>query len=105
MKSHSDYRSHKLQKEEARKLLGRIIREYPDNVLFSRHAVEELAKDNLTVVYANNILRSTDAQILVEGEFEKGSYRYRLETTDVCLIIVFNSDQELVVITAWRKQK
>jgi len=105
MKSHGDYKSHKLQKEEARKLLSRITREYPDNVLFSKHAVEELAKDNLTVVSANNILRSTDAQILVEGEFENGSYRYRLETMDVCLIIVFNSGQELVIVTAWRKRK
>ena len=50
MKSHGDYKSHKLQKEEARKLLGRIVREHPGNILFSKHAVEELAKDDLTMV-------------------------------------------------------
>ena len=105
MKSHSDYKSHKLQKEEARKLLGRMIREDGINVLFSKHAREELKKDGLGIDDAISILASTDAKILKEAEFEKRTYRYRVETIDFCLVIAFNSEDELIVVTAWRKRK
>jgi hypothetical protein len=104
MKSHSDYKSHKLQKEEARKLLGRMIREDGINVLFSKHAREELKKDGLGIDDAIDVLASTEARILKDAEFENGTYRYRVETSSVCLVIVFNSVTELIVITAWRKK-
>lgn len=103
MKSHSDYRSHRLQKEEARKLLARMIKGDKLNVLFSKHAREELKKDNLGIDDAISVLASTNAKILKDAEFEKGIYRYRVETTEICLIIIFNSSTELLVITAWRK--
>jgi hypothetical protein len=105
MKSHIDYKSHRLQKEEARKRIAKAINGSACEVLFSKHAEEELIKDGLTVVDAINILSSPDAKILSDGELEKGTYRYRLETNKICLVVAFGSNEEIIVVTAWRKKR
>jgi hypothetical protein len=100
-----DYRQTKLHKTEARKLAAEIVSNYPNNIVFSRHALQELQADNLTTGDAWNILKSSDSRILDEGEFEKGSYRYRLETNFIMVVIAFQSNgQGLVIITAWDKR-
>lgn len=38
-----------------------------------------------------------------EGEIEKGSVRYRMETSRMAVVFVLRSAEELVVVTAWRK--
>lgn len=102
MKSHCDYKTHRLQKEEARKLISKILR-HPHYVLFSKHAQEELGKDGLETSDAINVLTSADSKILRDGEFEKGSYRYRVETKKICVVVTFVSDIRLIVVTVWRK--
>lgn len=79
---------------------------HPQNVVFSRHALEELKADRLTTVDALNILKSADSRILTEGEFETGSYRYRLETKNIMIVISFwETGDGLIVVTAWDKRK
>jgi len=36
------------------------------------------------------------------GEWENGSWRYRLSSHDVSVVVIFRSIGELVVVTAWR---
>lgn len=105
MKSHCDYETHKLQKEEARKLLAKVIRSKDCFVVFSKHARDELKKDDIPTSHVFNVLASSDAQILGDGELEKGTYRYRVETKNICVVIVFKSDTEAMVVTAWRKKR
>ena len=104
--SPSDYRGQKLDRQEARKQVSKIISKNPNEVRFSVHATQELMKDGLTTVDAQNVLKSSDAKIHQDGEFEKGSYRYRMETTNLVVVIAFTVDGSgLNVVTAWDKRK
>lgn len=94
-----------MNRQEARKLVSKIMSAEPHNVVFSRHALDELLKDELTTVDALNILKSPDAKIPHEGEMEKGTFRYRLETERICLVVAFESAVKLIVVTGWRKRK
>lgn len=78
-----------------------LIREIIENgsVSFSKHAEEELAKDNLTMVDATNILRGGTVD---PGEFENGSWRYRVRSSRMVVVVAFRSESELRVVTAWR---
>ena len=82
---------------EARKLLSRIILE--GAVAFSRHAQSEMEEDDLTEVDIVNTLRCGTIR---EGELERGSWRYRVETERMCAVVAFLGPLEGVVVTAWR---
>lgn len=66
---------------------------------FTKHAQEEIAKDNLTEVDIRNTLRAGTAR---PGELECGTYRYRVMTTRIAAVVAFRSDTHAVVVTAWR---
>jgi hypothetical protein len=101
-----DFKSKRSDKVKARKLVAEIVNRYPQNISFSGHALSELQKDALTTVDAWNILKSTAAKIHGEGELEKGSYRYRLETNFIMVVISFWPDGKgLTIVTAWDKRK
>jgi hypothetical protein len=82
---------------EARRLIRAIIE--TGSVSFSKHAEEELAKDKLTMVDATNVLRGG---VVDPGELENGSWRYRVRTARIAVIVAFRSETELRVVTAWR---
>jgi hypothetical protein len=103
IKSSIDLRSVKLDKAQARKLISEIASRHPQNIRFSKHALEESKKDNLTIIDLINVIKSSAARILDEPELEKGSYRYRLATSNIMVVISFVSKIEAVVVTAWRK--
>ena len=68
-------------------------------VAFSKHALEELNKDVLTTVDCVNVLRGGVVQA---PELERGTWRYRVLTNRICVVVAFRSDDEVVVVTAWR---
>ena len=69
---------------------------------YSSHALEEMAKDRLTHDDVVNVLRGG----LVEPpEFDRGTWRYRVRTNRIFVVIVFRSETELHVVTAWRVKK
>lgn len=63
------------------------------------HAEEELAKDTLTMVDAINVLRGGAVD---PPEYENGSWRYRVRTARISVVVAFRSETRLVVVTAWR---
>jgi hypothetical protein len=100
-----DFKSKRTDIVKARKMVSEIIGRSPANVHFSRHALEELRKDGLTTVDAWNVLTGT-SKIHQDGEFEGGSFRYRLETNFIMLVIAFwPNGKGLNVVTAWDKRK
>lgn len=101
--STKDYRTQRLDKNQARKLVAKIVQHYPFNIRFSRHALDEIEKDGLIISDILNVMKSPDAKIRNEAGFEKGSYRYRLETNRITVVISFDSSTSFVVVTAWRK--
>ena len=81
----------------AKQLIQQVLQ--GGSVSFSRHAEEEMAKDNLTMVDVTNILRGG---VVDPAELEKGSWRYRVRTARIAVVIAFRSETELRVVTAWR---
>lgn len=86
-----------LKPHETKRLIRQILES--GNVSFSPHAEKELAKDKLTMVDATNVLRGGTVD---EGELENGSWRYRVRTQRIAVIVAFRSASELRVVTAWR---
>lgn len=86
-----------LRPTEARSRIRRILEE--GCVLFSRHANEEMGKDNLSAEQCIKVLRGG---VVEPAEWEHGSWRYRVHTASVWVVVAFRSEIELVVVTAWR---
>jgi hypothetical protein len=66
---------------------------------FTRHSIEEIEADGLTTVDCVNVLRGG---VVRSGEHERGTWRYRVETQRITVVVAFRSRERLVVITAWR---
>jgi len=81
----------------ARLLVRRILE--AGTLTFSRHALQELGKDDLTTVDAVNVLRGGAVS---PGELERGTWRYRIRTARLVVVVAFRSETELVVVTGWR---
>jgi len=104
-----------LKAPDAKKLIRRLL----DEGIFvppgaGSHARREMEKDGLTDLDAVNVLRGG---IVREGEWENGSWRYRLETSRMVVVVAFDpevdlplrddepvDDLELVVVTGWRSK-
>lgn len=85
-----------LSAHEARKLAKHIIEN--GTVVFTKHAEVELAKDGKTTVDAINVLRGGAYS---EAEWESGGWRHQAFTARFVVVIEFDSETELIVITAW----
>ncbi len=58
-----------------------------------------MAKDKLLTQDVMNVLR---AGLVEPSEFEHGSWRHRVKTNTICVVVVLASEREAVVVTAWR---
>jgi hypothetical protein len=74
---------------------------------WSTHAEDELRKDGLTMIDAVNVIRGG---VVEEAEFENGSWRHRVRTPRITVVVAFDGDEdtdtatEIVVVTAWRNR-
>jgi hypothetical protein len=89
-----------LSSPEARRLIREILA--GGEVVSSGHAVREMEKDDLTMVDCVNVLRGG---IVEPGEFENGSWRYRVPTQRIWVVVAFRSEKRLVIVTAWRSKR
>ena len=95
----------RLNKEQARKLLSKIMSD-DGHISFSRHAREELKNDKLTTVDAVNVLASTDSRITDEPEFKNDIWRYRVKTNKICVVISFiENPHGVLVITVFKMNR
>lgn len=85
---------------QARKLLSRIVAS--GDISFSKHAIQELSNDGMTTEDALKVLRW--GHIHEPAEMPRDTWRYRVHTTDACVVIEFDSETLALVITAWRKK-
>lgn len=79
----------------------RLIRKFLESgtVSFSKHALEEFRHDHLTTVDCVNVLRGG---VVEPPEQEGDTWRYRVRTARIYVVIAFRSEAELIVVTAWR---
>lgn len=90
-----------LQPNAARKLLSRILK--TGTIFWSRHAEAEMQADKLTKNDALNVLRG--GHITEPAEYEHGSWRYRVHTAKIYVVVAFASDSRAIVVTAWRTKR
>jgi hypothetical protein len=72
--------------------------------MLSRHAQDEMRADNLATGDVLCVLRG--GEITEPAELENGSWRYRVHTRRLCVVVAFERDENdelLVVVTVWRK--
>jgi hypothetical protein len=81
---------------EARKLARVILAE--GTVVFTSHCLKELAKDGKTTVDATNVLRGG---AYFEAEWENGAWRHRAQTQRMAVVIEFETEVALIVVTAF----
>lgn len=82
---------------EARKLIREILEN--GETLFTTHAYEEMYKDRLSEGDLLNVLRGG---IVDEAEWEHGSWRHRVHTQNIYVVVSIESIDEQLVITAWK---
>ena len=87
-----------LAPQDAKELIRRIMAE--DSLIFTKHAYDEMRNDNLADTDVVNVLRA--GRIYGPAEMVRGTWRYRVETPRIVVVIAFQSATELRVVTAWR---
>lgn len=87
---------------QARKLLSEIFNENPNFVSFTKHAFSEMLADNLKTGDILNVLKA--GKIYEDPELEKGTFRYRVQTGKIVVVIAFRKPNHILVITVWRKK-
>ncbi len=73
------------------------------NTSTKSHFLEEMAKDKLTIPDCMNVLRGG---VVDPAEWSEkfAEWRYRVHTNKICVVITFVADDELFIVTTWRKQ-
>ena len=91
------YMDEPLASGAAKRLIRAILKS--GRFTYSKHAKDEMLADDLTMVDCENVLRGG---VVRPGEREHGTWRYRVETNKITVVIAFRSERELVVVTASR---
>lgn len=90
----------RLNPEQARKVLAEIFNHNPNLVSFTKHAREQMSERDLKSGDVLNVLKA--GKIWGVPEYENGSFRYRVQTKKMTVVIAFRKPNHVVVITAWR---
>lgn len=72
-------------------------------VSWSQHAKDEMLADNLTMVDCVNVMRA--GAVSEPAEYIRNTWRYRIHTPRIYVVVAFRSEQELAIVTAWRQQR
>jgi uncharacterized protein DUF4258 len=88
-----------LEPGAAKQCIHKILATGGASVSFSAHALEELENDKLTTIDAINVLRGG---VVEAPELERGTWRYRVRTNRIVVVVAFRSETHLRVVTAWR---
>ncbi|MBI1851465.1 MAG: hypothetical protein HYR85_14085 [Planctomycetes bacterium] len=55
------------------------------------------------VISTTDCMKALRSGRVDEPEFEHGSWRYRIQTRRLCVVVAFRSESELVMVSTWRK--
>ncbi|PNU19746.1 hypothetical protein C2E25_11160 [Geothermobacter hydrogeniphilus] len=87
-----------LSPTDARKLLRRIL----DGgiVTYAQpHALDRLKERSISILDCENVMR---AGVVEEPELVEGCWRYRVRSRKIVVVVEFLSDDEVLILTAWR---
>ena len=63
------------------------------------HFRQEATKDNIDMMDVTNVLRGG---VVEEAEMERGEWRYRVRTQKFCVVVQFEAEDEILLVTTWR---
>lgn len=72
------------------------------SVSFSKHALTEMKKDGLDTADCVNVLRA--GAVVDSPDLINGTWRYRVVTRTICVVIAFPDAETVRVVTAWRTE-
>lgn len=88
-----------LKRTETKKLILSILKD--GSISFAEpHAIECLEKHGMSTLDCLNVLRGGFVE---EAEHENGEWRYRIHTGKMTVVVRFEDETELMIVTAWRK--
>lgn len=90
----------RLNPGQARKVLAEIFNHNPNLISFTKHAREQMRERDLKSGDVLNVLKA--GKIFSEPEEINGSFRYRVQTKKITVVIAFKKPNHVVVVTAWR---
>ena len=71
-----------------------------DRVDFKQvHAREEMTNDDLSM---RDVLRVLRSGVVEPGELLRNTWRYRVSTSWAYVVVTFRTEDNVVVVTAWR---
>ena len=82
---------------QARDIVRRALEH--GTVSFSSHARDEMAKDGLQSTDCLNVLRGG---VYESPELINGTWRYRVSTRRICVVVAIPTEDRVRVVTAWR---
>lgn len=91
-----------LEPMQARKLLSELFNHHANLISLTMHAREKMKVRNLRMGDILNVLKA--GKIINFPEFENGSYRYRVKTMKLTVVIAFKKPSHVVIVTAWREK-
>lgn len=68
-------------------------------IAVSAHGLKQIDARSILMVDCISVLRGGWVE---HAEEVNGSWRYRVRTQRFCVVVAFRSEDELVVVTAWR---
>lgn len=90
-----------LRPSDAKKLIRSILK--AGIVTYAQpHALERMRERQMDMLDCTNILRGGKIN---EGEYENGSWRYKVETGKMSVVVTFLAEDELMIVTAWREKR
>ncbi|NOY25287.1 MAG: DUF4258 domain-containing protein [Oligoflexia bacterium] len=88
-----------LTQVKARQLIQEILRE--GTWSFTRHARQRTEERDLDLSDCVNMLR---CGFVEEIDFTNGSWRYRVCTPRIGVVVAFNGEKRLVIVTTFRRK-
>jgi hypothetical protein len=92
---------------DATKLVRNII--VSGSTVFTKHCRDEMRADDLCEPDLLNVLRA--GRIVQAAELERGNmkapatWRYRVETDRICVVVSFRATNAVILVTTWRKKR
>ena len=89
-----------LPAHEAKRLIVKAIDS--DRIDFKQvHAREEMTDDDLSI----RDMRVLRGGVVEPGEIHRGTWRYRVRTSWASVVVTFRTEDNVVVVTAWRMKR
>jgi len=89
--------SEPLQKEQVDGLVKRVM--FSGSVGFIRHARDEMRNDDLGEIDIRNALKNGSC---FDFRLKDETWRYRIRTQEITVIVSFRTESQLTVVTAWK---